>query len=135
MDLKSYIKGYSTYVGIILIQVTLIGAGLVFLGFNDKKDAVMTYTAPTKEITEALESSPQAQPQVTGTSTEREPKIININIASQKELETLSGVGEVTSLKIIDYRNQSPFGSIEDIMDVSGIGEKKFQKIKDFITI
>lgn len=58
---------------------------------------------------------------------------ININTASKEELKTLSGIGEVTSEKIIDYREEHPFGSIEDIMDVSGIGEKKFEAIKDSI--
>lgn len=61
---------------------------------------------------------------------------VNINTASLAELDTLPGVGEATAQKIIDYREQNGyFTSIEDIMNVSGIGEVKFEKIKDMITI
>lgn len=61
---------------------------------------------------------------------------ININIASVSELETLPGIGPAFSQRIIDYRNTNgPFAKIEDIMKVSGIGEKTFAKFKDKITI
>ncbi|MDO4183103.1 MAG: ComEA family DNA-binding protein [Coriobacteriia bacterium] len=61
---------------------------------------------------------------------------ININTATATELQKLSGVGESTAQKIIAYRQQNgPFSAIEDIMNVSGIGEKKFAAIKDAITV
>lgn len=61
---------------------------------------------------------------------------ININTATQEELETLPGIGPTTSLKIINYRNENgKFKSIEDIKEVSGIGESKFNNIKDMISI
>jgi competence protein ComEA len=61
---------------------------------------------------------------------------ININTASLAELDTLPGVGPATAQKIIDYRQQNgSFGSIEDIMKVSGIGQAKFDNMKDKITI
>ncbi|NMB09430.1 MAG: hypothetical protein GX982_01905 [Tissierellia bacterium] len=60
---------------------------------------------------------------------------ININNASKEELKTLPGVGEATSQKIIDYRESSKFTTPEDIMKVSGIGEKKFEAIKEMITV
>ncbi|WP_245984593.1 helix-hairpin-helix domain-containing protein [Biomaibacter acetigenes] len=61
---------------------------------------------------------------------------ININTASLSELDTLPGIGPTTAQKIIDYRTQNgPFKSIEDIKNVSGIGEKKFEQIKDKIKV
>ena len=58
---------------------------------------------------------------------------INLNTCNKEQLMTLPGVGEVTATKIIDYRNTNKFKTIEDIMNVSGIGNKKFEAIKDLI--
>lgn len=64
------------------------------------------------------------------------PAKININTASREELQKITGVGHIIAQHIIDYRNQNgPFRTIEDIKNVSGIGEAKFQKMKDEITV
>jgi competence protein ComEA len=61
---------------------------------------------------------------------------ININQASHQELMTLSGIGAKYAQEIIDYRQSvGPFGSIDEIMQVKGIGEKTFADIKDRIEI
>ena len=61
---------------------------------------------------------------------------ININTCTQTELETLPGIGPSTALKIIQYRNEKgKFKSIEEIKEVSGIGESKFNQIKDLIKV
>lgn len=61
---------------------------------------------------------------------------VNINTASAEELTTLDGVGPATAEKIIAYRTeQGPFKTIDDIKEVSGIGEKKFAALKDEITV
>lgn len=60
---------------------------------------------------------------------------ININTCTKAELDTLPGVGEVTADKIIAYRSISPFKSIEELKNVSGIGDKKYEGMKDLITV
>lgn len=62
--------------------------------------------------------------------------IVNINSATQTEFETLPGIGPSLALKIINYRNENgKFSSVEDIKNVSGIGESKFNALKDFICV
>ena len=61
---------------------------------------------------------------------------VNINTANDDELRTLDGVGPATAEKIINHREKNGrFKSIEDIMDVSGIGEKTFERLKDDICV
>ena len=61
---------------------------------------------------------------------------VNINTATQTELETLPGIGPSTALKIINYRNENgKFSSIDEIKNVSGIGDSKFENIKRYITV
>ena len=63
-------------------------------------------------------------------------KSININTASKEQLILLPGVGDSTSDKIITYRKEyGGFKKIEDIMKIKGIGTKKFEKLKPYITI
>ena len=62
--------------------------------------------------------------------------LININSATQSELDSLPGIGPSTASKIIDYRNKNgSFKAIEDLMNVSGIGEAKFDNICQYICI
>lgn len=65
-----------------------------------------------------------------------ESSIININTASKETLITLNGIGESKAQAIIDYRDEiGGFKSVDDITNVSGIGEKTLEKIKDKISI
>lgn len=60
---------------------------------------------------------------------------VNINTASEEMLCTLPGIGPATAAAIIKYREKQPFTTIEDIMNVNGIGQAKFDSISEFICI
>ena len=60
---------------------------------------------------------------------------VNINTASAEELTSLRGVGPSTAGKIIEYRGEHKFNTIEEIINVKGIGEKTFLKIKDELEV
>ena len=62
-------------------------------------------------------------------------KIVNINTASKEELMKIDGIGDAKADAIIEYRKKNKFKSIEDIKDVSGIGEALYEKIKASIRV
>ena len=64
------------------------------------------------------------------------PGLVNINTASAQQLMELSGIGEVRADAIVRYREENGvFGSIDEILNVKGIGEKTFEKIRSQITV
>ena len=99
--------------------------------------AAITARAQTAAATKAAAKPTTAK----NTTTKRTPTtafsgVININTATAEELTQLKGIGEVIAQRIVDYRNENgAFSSIEEIMNVSGIGEKKFEAIRDNISV
>jgi len=62
--------------------------------------------------------------------------LVNINTASETELETLNGVGPVTAAAIIQYRTDNgPFAAVDDLMDVSGIGPATLEELRPQVTV
>lgn len=62
--------------------------------------------------------------------------MININIASVSDLTQLPGIGETLANNIITYRKDNgPFGSVEELLNVEGIGTKRLTALKDYITV
>lgn len=61
--------------------------------------------------------------------------LVSINSASIDELMSLPGIGETTALKIIEYRQIQSFQTLEDLMNVKGIGQKKFEALKGLICL
>jgi len=120
------------------VQDAISAAG----GFLAEADTELINLARPLEDGERLEIAyiEGASPVIPTPGVEEPPasssELIDINIASQSELETLPGIGPTTAQKIIDYRDENgPFVSIEDIVNVSGIGPATFERIKDLITV
>ena len=62
--------------------------------------------------------------------------IVNLNTASAADLEALPGIGAKTAARIIEYRQKNgPFKKVEELMNVRGVGEKNFLKLKPQITV
>jgi competence protein ComEA len=78
-----------------------------------------------------------------GTSTGSNPSdagdpggLVNINTATLEELETLSGIGPALGQRIIDYREEhGPFQAVDELMNVSGIGEKRLADLRPHVTV
>ena len=97
--------------------------------FENIRDSITVgeYTPPREETSQSSAPEPSASP---------ETDLININTATSEELQTLSGIGEAKAAAIIAYREEhGAFGDISQIMNVSGIGEKIFEKIRGQITV
>ena len=62
--------------------------------------------------------------------------LVDLNTAGVQELTTLPGIGESLAKRIVDYRTEhGPFESPEALMEVSGIGEKKLEELRDYVTV
>lgn len=84
---------------------------------------------------ESVESSESVSYGTGGTMAESASKI-DLNTATSEQLQTLNGVGPATAEKILQYRSQNGyFKSIEEIKNVDGIGDKTYEKLKDYIKV
>jgi len=80
----------------------------------------------------AAQSKAPARPAAKPAST----AIVNLNTASANDLEGLPGIGAKTAARIVEYRQKNgPFKKIEELMNVRGVGEKNFLKLKSQISV
>jgi len=91
----------------------------------------------TDEITEETEYvTSESGDNIIVDNNEGENIMVNINKATQTELETLPGIGPAMALRIIEHREENgKFENIEDIKNVKGIGDAKFENIKNNICV
>lgn len=148
--IKVYVTGEVNNPGVIeleegsRIQDAIEGAGGIKSEAN-LKDVNLAYEVEdgekiyipnqSEESTEAAESTGMVSENSSGSSSNAKGKI-NINKATASELTAIPGVGESTAQKIVAYREENgKFKTIEDIKNVSGIGDNKFNNIKDYIAV
>ena len=124
-------------IGVLLICLVLVLSGFLLLKENTKKTNLEFVSGDNQVVANknvaAMENISNATSQKTVATVSEK---ININTASLEDLDKLSGVGPATAQKIIDYRNQNGgFKSIEEVKEVSGIGDVKYSQMKDNISI
>lgn len=120
----------------ILVVITAVFAAFtlgLFLGRNQNQNVVSV------SVSAAMQTVPPettAAVEETVTETEAITFPININTAVKEEFMALPGIGEVLAQRILAYRDEhGSFASVESLMNVEGIGEKKMEAILDLITI
>lgn len=144
------------YAGFLLLCCCLSGCSASFFGLNTGKQEELVFSCAEdvpKQQTEASEEEPSSAGRTDSGEADAESgsgpvieesssgqkdqdKKVDLNTAGLEELMTLNGVGESRAKAIMEYRaEKGPFTKIEDIMQISGIKEGIFSKIKDQITV
>jgi competence protein ComEA len=60
---------------------------------------------------------------------------LDLNTATVEQLDTLPGVGEITAGRIVAYRTAHPFATVDELLEVPGIGQRRFDQLKDLVTV
>lgn len=114
----------------LLIGLTFVFAAFVlglFTGRNLNRTPVQIQALPAVTV---------AETEATTEAAATEPAVININTATAAQLQTLPGIGPVIAERIVAYRNEyGAFETVGELMNVSGIGEKKLEAVWDLVTI
>lgn len=97
-----------------------------------KEDEVIQNNSDSTQVTSNKDNNSSNN----ATQSDSQGSKININTADLKQLDNIPGVGEATANKILSYRDENgEFKSIEEIKNVNGIGDKKFENMKDLICV
>lgn len=130
-------KGKNTALAAYCVLLICMSFALGYLlGHGGSRSEIRVVTAPAETVQQAAVAKEEQTPlseDMTKVPTEEDP--LNINTAKQAELEQLPGIGPELAARIIAYRQEhGAFVSKEQIMDVSGIGEKRFSEMEAIIT-
>lgn len=115
--------------GTALILVTVLFLGII-LGLLISRFSAQTIVRISPSDTAAITESSTDVAQTVAAG------MLNINLATAKEFAMLPGIGEGLAQRIVDYRLENgPFISVNDLTNVSGIGQKRLEEIIDYITV
>lgn len=137
---------------ILLCAALVFSAVMVFVGiFGEAGEEIPSYSlpVPAAPASEAVSDTEKEEPQETGVmpATPAEEtkapvekplpsEMVNVNTAGLEELMTLPGIGEVTAGSILSYREEyGPFGNVDELTRVKGIGEAKLEKIRPYVCV
>lgn len=117
----------------LLVLCFFLLLGGIYLGRRSVGGPVLHTQHAAEAQTAPVRGEQSAAASQTPTQTERR---INLNTATLEELTSLPGIGEVRGRQILDYRAEhGPFRSIADLMNVNGIGEGIYAKLRDLIYV
>ena len=133
-------------------ESVLVAIAFVLLAGIITYNAVTLSSSEEGDVLESVSTSAETESTTSQSSTETTPvttaaeegstaasntaEKVNINTAGLAELTTLTGIGDVKGQAIIDYRTEhGPFASVDELTNVSGIGDKTLAKIRDQITV
>ncbi len=113
--------------GILVLAAAFILGYL--LGSGQTAAPVQVTIAPSAAVSPSPETATEAAPSASG-------GLIDLNTATQEQLETLPGIGRELASRIIAYRQEyGPFVAKEQLMDVDGIGQGRYDKIEAYLTV
>lgn len=126
-----------------VLGAIIIGYNVLFVPQITLNTVVYTDLAPSSTLPQSEASPAASEPEEEeALLTEEEyeplpaPALVNLNTATSEQLQTLPGVGPVTAQRIVDYRESyGAFQSTNELLEVSGIGQKTFEQLRDLITV
>lgn len=123
---------------ILIIIALILCAGVVFYNaFFIPEISTPTVVYVDKDLSNSENGSPSDGNYISSNGSTSSDGKVNINTATSEEIsENLDGIGDTIAQRIVEYREQNGnFTSIEDIKNVSGIGDSKYENIKDLICV